>query len=190
MDSNVSITTLSAGDFSDLLKLADALFGHGYLNKSELQSYLHDPLKSGLVARTSGVIAGFLCMQTCDMDEMMSLAQGEQTWFNEQFSNNLPLGVLKTIGVSEPFKNRGIGTALTRKSIEMLGRSSRCIVSICWDQKEDTPFSRVMEKCGMKMISRVAEFWSMDSLNKNYKCHICGSPPCRCDGLIYQCMLG
>ncbi|MBL4755906.1 MAG: hypothetical protein JKY52_20230 [Flavobacteriales bacterium] len=189
MDVSISISALSAGDFSDLLTLADALFGHGYLNKSELQSYLESPNKTGLIARSNDVFVGFLFMQSCDLDAMMSLAQSEQTWFKEQFENNLPIGVLKTIGVRETFKNRGIGTALTLKSIGMLGRTSRYIISICWDQKEDTPFSRVLEKCGMKMISRIAEFWSVDSLNKNYKCHICGSPPCRCDGLIYQCML-
>lgn len=181
-----NITLLSDDDFIVLLNIADKLFGRGYLSKSELQSYIDDNNKTGFVARTNDTITGFQLMLTCDLDEMMSLVLCEQDWFKEQFSNKLPIGVIKTIAVSDEFKNQGIGTALTMKSIEMLRKSSSCMISICWDQKDDTVFSRMLEKCGMKLTRRIAEYWREDSLKRKYKCKSCGLPPCMCNALIYQ----
>ena len=181
-----SMNALSEGDFLDILIITNKLFGEDYVSKFELQNYVDGNNKTGLVTRKNNTITGFQLMLTCGLDEMMSLVLCQRDWFKEQFSNHLPIGIIKTIAVSDEFKNQGIGTALTLKGIEMLEKTSNCIISICWDQKDNTPFSTILEKCGMKLTRGITEYWREDSLNKNYKCKICGPPPCRCDAFIYQ----
>ena len=76
--------------------------------------------KIGFVAKTNDAITGFSLVQICRLNEMMSLVLCEHEWFKEHFSNKYPVGVIKTVSVSDEFKNCGIGTALTNKSIKRL----------------------------------------------------------------------
>ena len=185
MNNSTSINALTETDFPDLLIIADKQFGSGYLTRSELQSYAVNNNKIGFVAKTNDAITGFSLVQICGLNEMMSLVLCEHEWFKEQFSNKYPVGVIKTVSVSDEFKNCGIGTALTNKSIKTLEKASGCLMSICWEQEEDTPFAKILEKFGMTLRRRISEYWKEDSLKKKYQCKHCGSPPCRCNVLVY-----
>jgi len=118
MNNSTSINALTETDFPDLLIIADKRFGSGYLTKRELQSYVVNNNKIGFVAKTNDAITGFSLVQICGLNEMMSLVLCEHEWFKEQFSNKYPVGVIKTVSVSDEFKNCDIGTALTNKSIK------------------------------------------------------------------------
>lgn len=186
MKSVALINTLSEEDLPDILIMADKLIGKGYISKAELQKYIDDSNKTALVARKNDVITGFQLMLTCGMNELLTQVLCEPNWFKEQFSGSFPIGILKTVAVRDEFINQGIGTDLTKRAIKMLERASNCIISICWDQGDHTPILAILEKCGMKLTHRIKEYWREDSLKKSYQCKICGSPPCRCNGLIYQ----
>ncbi|MCD6367319.1 MAG: GNAT family N-acetyltransferase [Bacteroidales bacterium] len=181
-----TINLLTADDFDNLLIIADELFGRGYLNKNELQSYIEDITKTSIVAKINDKIIGFQLMQTSNLDGIMSLVLKEQQWFKEQFSNYSSIGVLKTLAVKDEFKNQGIGTLLTTESIKILRKKSNCILSICWNKNDDTAVSNILGKCGMKQIRKISEFWKEDSLKRNYTCKICGAPPCTCNAIIYK----
>ncbi|RKX17147.1 MAG: hypothetical protein DRP35_11435 [Candidatus Zixiibacteriota bacterium] len=181
-----TINLLTADDFDDLLIIADELFGRSYLSKPELQSYIDDNTKIGIVAKINDKIIGFQLMQTSNLDGIMSFVLKEQQWFKEQFSNYSSIGILKTLAVKNEFKNQGIGTLLTTKSIEILKKKSDCILSICWDKENDASVSNILEKYGMKQIRKISEFWKEDSLERNYTCKICGAPPCTCNAIIYK----
>ncbi|MCJ8292344.1 MAG: GNAT family N-acetyltransferase [Crocinitomicaceae bacterium] len=186
MNNSTSITTLKEADFQDLLIIADNRFGSGYLTMGELQSYVANKTKIGFVAKTNQIISGFSLVQICDLNEIMSLVLCEHEWFKEQFADKYPIGVIKTISVSEEFKNCGIGTALTEKSIKALEKASGALMSICWEHEKGTPFAKILEKFGMTLSRRISDYWKEDSLKKKYQCKYCGSPPCRCSVLVYQ----
>jgi len=186
LNNSTSITVLRETDFPDLLIIADNRFGSSYLTRRELQSYLANNNKIGFVAKTNQTITGFSLIQICDLNEIMSLVLCEHDWFKEQFASKYPIGVIKTLSVSEEFKNCGIGTALTNKSIKTLEKASGCLMSICWEHEKDTPFAKILEKLGMTLRRRISDYWKEDSLKKKYQCNCCGSPPCRCNVLVYQ----
>ena len=181
-----TISLLTNNDIDSLLIIADKLFGCGYLSKNELQRYINNKTKTCIVARKNDKIIGFQLMQIINPAEITSLALKEPQWFKKQFSNCDSIGVLKTLAVKDEFKNQGIGTLLTTESIKILRKKSNCILSICWDKKEDTIVSNILEKCGMTQVRKIPEFWKNDSIERNYSCNICGAPPCTCDAIIYQ----
>jgi ribosomal protein S18 acetylase RimI-like enzyme len=186
LDAHTDITLSATADISGLISIADQLFGQGYLNQKDFQSYIDDDAKTCLVARTNGTISGFQLIQTCSPNQIMEIALSEEDWFTQQFAKKRSIGVLKSIAVSREFKKNGIGTLLTKQSIKLIQKTSKEIISICWEQKGDTPILAILEKCGMRLIHEIDEFWKIDSLIKKYNCQICGPPPCRCRGLIYQ----
>ncbi len=182
-----SIHPLSNSDFKEVLALSDQLLGVGYLDEIQLQKYLDDKYKTGIVSKSpSGEITGFQLVLTCEIEELIQMSVSEHCWFNDYFSNKSPIGVIKTVGVNAECKNQGIGTLLTQKGIEILQKEAKTIISMCWDQKEDTPFARVLEKCDMSLIKTIPAYWEEDSLVKKYSCKICGEPPCLCAALIYE----
>ncbi len=181
-----TINLLTNNDIDNLLIIADNLFGRGYLSKNELQRYIDDKTKTCIVVKINNEIVGFQLMQTIKPEEIASLALKEPQWFKKQFSSCNSIGVLKTIAVKDKFKNQGIGTLLTTESIKILNEKSNCILSICWDKKENTVISSILEKCGMIQVRKIPEFWKNDSIEKNYSCNICGEPPCTCNAIIYQ----
>ena len=181
-----TIKLLAIDDFDDLLIIADELFGRGYLTKAELQNYVDGNTKTGIVTKTRNEIIGFQLVQTTNLSGIKSLALNEQQWFQEQFSGYSSIGVLKTLAVKDDFRNQGIGTLLTTESIKILRKTSDCILSICWDKKDDASISTILKNCGMRQIREINEFWKEDSLKRNYSCKICGKPPCRCNAIVYQ----
>ena len=182
----INVAPLSRTDFKSVLIIANKLFGQAFLNSDELNDCIENKKKSCLVALINGEVAGFIIIQTCGLKELKILALNEQDWFKEQFANDLPIGVIKSIAVDNRFKKQGIGMALTSKSIELFKEKTHSVISICWEQNGDAPFSRLLEKCGLKSIRKISKFWKEDSLNKKYICRICGEPPCNCNAYIYQ----
>lgn len=183
---NINVAPLLKTDFKSVLIIADKLFGDGFLNSAELNDCIMHKGKSCLVARKEGEIVGFIIIQICGFEELMALALDEQSWFKEQFAEDLPIGVIKSIAVNSVFKKQGVGMALTTNGIEFLKDKTHSIISICWEQNGDIPFSRLLEKCGLKSIHKFAGFWSENSLFEKYSCRICGEPPCNCNAYIYQ----
>ena len=116
----------------------------------------------------------------------MNISLNEKEWFLDQFSKQLPVGVIKTIGVSSKFKKRGIGTCLASKGIDFLKKKSTLIISICWEQKEGSPFMLLLEKNRFERIHKLENFWERDSLSKKYNCNNCGTPPCTCDAYVLE----
>lgn len=181
------ISNISPSDFQEVILLSDKLLGVGYLDEIQLQKYLDDSPKIGIVSKSlSGEITGFQLVLTCELDELLQMSVSEHNWFKEYFSIKSPIGVIKTVGVNPEYKNQGIGTLLTSKGIEILQKEATTIISMCWDQKDETPFARVLEKCNMHLIKTIPAYWEEDSLAKKYSCKICGEPPCLCAALIYE----
>ncbi|MBL4653485.1 MAG: GNAT family N-acetyltransferase [Flavobacteriales bacterium] len=180
-----SISRLLETDFEELLIIADAILGKNYITQRELENYIGNPSKICFVARTRGEMSGFQQIQICHYNELMTLALSEKSWFNLQFSHNLPIGVLKTIAISTKFQKQGIGTILTKKSLEVLTKSTNNILSICWVLNGVVPYSRILIGCGLAELRKINSLWKKDSLAKKYDCTCCGKPPCLCNAIIY-----
>jgi len=181
-----TISSLKDNNINEVLIIADKLFGYNYLTKPELQNYINDNDKIGIVSKNDRKITGFQLMQIGKPENIIATMLCEQKWFRKQFSKYKLIGVLKTLAVKEEYHNQGIGTLLTKKSLEILRKKTDLIISVCWDNNGDNSISKILKKFNMKLIRQINEYWKDDSIKKNYSCKICGAPPCRCNALIYQ----
>lgn len=184
--SSTNISRLNKSHFSELISIAKNSLGKGYITLSELRSYLEEDSKVCLVAKTKGKISGFQLMKRCNPSDLNVLANSQKIWFRSRYKNYSSFGVLKTLVVLPENQKQGIGTMLTKKSIEILQESSKKIISICWENDGVAPVLGLLQKFGMKQINRFDLFWAKDSLEKKYRCIICGEPPCKCSAFIYE----
>jgi ribosomal protein S18 acetylase RimI-like enzyme len=181
-----SIESLSPGHFKSVISISDQQFGKGFVDVKMLQTFIDDENKYGLVAKTNQEIAGFILLAKYDSHAFKSAILHEQAWFATQYSHAANLGVIHTIALDPAFANQGLGTLLTKKGIETLSQHADEIISICWDQHEQTSYSKVLEKCGFHLVKNIPDYWFDDSLQKKYVCKLCGKPPCKCQALIYK----
>lgn len=181
---SIHIRRFKLADIPVLIQLSDSLFGENFITEKEFKTYSIDASKIGFVAVFEGEIAGFLLLQICEMESFLEYAVSEKEWFRSHFSESMPVGVYKSIGVAEQFKKKGIGRLLTQKGIESMPSNTKAITAICWEQ-EETPLLPLLEKFDFQFTRKIDHFWTTDSLRKKYSCKICGTPPCKCNAFIY-----
>ncbi len=187
-ENNISacIEPLSPLHFKTILSISDLQFGKEFVDNKMLQAYIDEENKYGFVAKIDQEIAGFILLAKYGSDAFKSTLLHEHDWFASRYSKSTNMGVIHTIAVDASFANHGLGTLLTKKGIEILSKDVNQIISICWDQHEQTSYSKVLEKCGFQFAKAIPNYWFNDSLQKNYNCKLCGEPPCKCQALIYQ----
>lgn len=187
MKSEITLLPLDIHDISEVIGISDELFGKGYMSKSDFLKYIDTRENLSLVARLNGKIVGFQLMQIVHEEGFFELALGNSEWFEGESSRLFPVGVLKSVAVSVDSMRKGVATALTIKSLEVLKEKSKGIISVLWDQNGKMPVAKILERCGMRKVHKIEGFWSQDSRINGYSCRICGAPPCKCDAHIYEC---
>ncbi len=185
MSEHVSIRPFTEADFTDIIAIANKRFGNEYLNLNDLQDYMNNGNKIGVVAISNNEIAGFALAQICNFDEAMAIILCEHDWFQEQFANKQSIGVLKMIAVNHKYSNQGIGTSLTKHRIEILKKSTNSIFAVSWEHKQDIQNTKILQKFGLTLKRKIENYWKEDSLDKGYSCEQCVAPPCKCCALIY-----
>lgn len=183
---STTISRLTQSHCSELISIANSSLGEGYIALTELKSYIEQDSKACLVAKTNGKISGFQLMKTCQLNGFNILAPSQKIWFNSRYKNYSSFGVLKTLVVRPENQKQGIGTMLTRKSLEILQKSPKKIISLCWEKDGVTPVLAVLQRCGMKQVHKFESFWAKDSIAKKYTCIVCGAPPCKCNALVCE----
>ncbi len=180
------IEPLSPLHFKTILSISDLQFGKGFVDNKILQAYIDDENKYGLVAKINQEISGFILFAKYGIDAFKSMILHEQDWFASRYAKSTNVGVIQTIAIDASFANQGLGTFLTQKGIEILSQYVDEIISICWNQHEQTSYSKVLEKCRFQFVKAIPNYWFNDSLQKKYHCKLCGAPPCKCQALIYE----
>jgi len=61
------------------------------------------------------------------------------------------------------------------------------VASTAWKQKESGVINvdGILKQSGLQAHKTIENFWASDSMEKNYTCPSCGSPPCRCSVVLY-----
>jgi ribosomal protein S18 acetylase RimI-like enzyme len=182
----VSISLLTESKINAVIAIADEALGKGFLGSIELRNYIEAENRACYVSETNGSISGFLLTVVCKHHRLQKFALADSFWFRKRFSKLPMVGVVKTIAVSSVNRNQGIGTLLAKKSVEILQERTSNIISLCWEQQNGNPILHILEAHGMKQVRKIEGFWSEDSIINQYDCKACGSPPCKCNALIYQ----
>ena len=180
-----AINSLTENDFAEVLSIANDAFGDDYICKSTLFEYLSNDKGIGLVSRVNGTIVGFSLSRICELHELSSLVLSASEWFDEQFAENTPVGVINSIAVHPNYQKKGVGSGLIEKSVEKLSRVSKNLLSVCWEHNNTVNLASILNRFGFDPIHKIEQYWYNDSILKDYSCKFCGRPPCRCNAVLY-----
>ena len=92
--------------------------------------------------------------------------------------------VLNVIVVDQSQQNRGAASELLNEFFEMYALQFDIIIPL-WNYKGSENLKRWIVKKGGELVETFNEYWREESLEKNYVCLQCGTPPCWCGMDLY-----
>ena len=157
----------------DFLALVDEIFGHGY----HLSKNFSDKNYFCFLALHNTEIVGFCTGKIADAQLLKKLEIKHLASYK--------IGVLDMIGIKKEFRCLKIGTELFKV------RQTK-INELNWDYgiqlnwlKNNSAVPNLAIKHGYELLKTIPRFWSEESMEKNYSCEECGTPPCQCSCAVY-----
>jgi ribosomal protein S18 acetylase RimI-like enzyme len=141
----------------------------------------------GLVSKTNDVVSGFVFASICEtIDDLKPILTSNENWFTEVYQGKFPIALIQTISVSEHHTGLGIGKQLTNAILNQVNRISKTTLSLVWEHQNGTPLAHILSQCGLKLQVKIPNYWYYDSIQNNYDCKYCGTPPCQCTMMVYS----
>lgn len=168
-----------------IITLADESFGKGYFSQQLLDESLFDSNQNIILEIVNDKLLGFTLVQlhTTSSANKLLLPLGK---LQGVYGESVKIGYRKMTSVSETHQGKGISKKLFYAGNQwLMDNGAQVLVSSYWKNSRNKHFSSFMQKEGFEAITEVQEFWKKDSLERQFHCPACGTPPCTCDAIIY-----
>lgn len=167
-----------------VLQIANEQFGEGFMAASELEQYIDSDTHFCHVVLYGATVVGFSLMQVGTLPEIARKMKGEADWFLQYFSTYSRLAYRSLTAVAAAFKGRGIANLLVKEGLAFLSHRAQVVVCDAW-KSSFTHIGKILERNGYQVIKEVPDYWHRESLQQQYQCAVCGTPPCRCTAVFY-----
>jgi len=187
MKNTTEIYPLEASFIKGCIEIGNSQFGNGFVTELELLNTIKSSNRFGLVSKTNDCISGFVLASIYNsFEELNPILISNSNWFKHRFEHKYPIALIQTIGVSEHHIGLGVGKQLTHAILNQVNRLSRTTLSLVWEHQNGTPLAHILDQCGLKMQIKMPNYWYSDSIQNNYECKYCGTPPCHCTMMVYS----
>jgi ribosomal protein S18 acetylase RimI-like enzyme len=187
MKETTSMHLLEVNAIKKCIEIANSQFGNGFITELELLNTIKSDQRFGLVSKTDNVISGFVLASICNtIGDLKPILISNQNWFDTTYEHKFPIALIQTISVSENHTGLGIGKQLINAILNQINRLSKTTLSLVWEHQNGTPLAHILDQCGLKMQLRIDNYWYYDSIQNNYDCKYCGTPPCQCTMMVYS----
>lgn len=174
-------------DIIKILHLACNTLGDGYISDQDLLDHLE---KSYVyVALHQKKIIGFALCRTIPKNGLMTELKNNKYTLPSDLkmaNRNGTIGLLQSIATDPQFQGKGVGRRLVDRCLSALERAgAKQVLSVGW--KTDTiHIGTVLSSCGFAERKTFKAFWKDESLQKQYDCPQCGTPPCECEAVLFS----
>ncbi len=168
-------------DFPQLISIANIELGDDYMQTlyNSISSFLR------IAINEDSKVWGFCYLYM----KKFSIIQ-EELGLPEPFCDPEELvGSLKTVAVLGKVQGSGIGSSLVKDALNHFQSNGiHNVFCTAWNSKHMDHFSRILRQYQFKVLTRINNYWHMDSIQKGYQCPECGNP-CNCSATIYHLSL-
>ncbi len=175
---------LSEKYITEAAQMCDRCVGKNLYTTDYLTSILHEPEHFFyLLFSDKDIPVGYMYFIMMDRAELARISKLD----TEQLDlicdgNDKMIGNLRSIGVEDPYRKKGLSVKLIQFSMDRLAAlGAHVIVGLCWKAGDTVPMRRTMHSCGLQYLTDAHRVWyDIESL----KCPYCGGR-CKCDAEIY-----
>ncbi len=175
---------LSESYITEAAAMCDHCVGKNLYTADYLASILHKPEHFFyLLLSDNEALAGYMYFIMMDREELAGISKLEAVQLDRLCNgNDEKIGNLRSIGVAEPFRGKGLSVELIRFSLSQLASlGANVAVGLCWKHGEEVPMRRTMVSCGFQYLTDAHRVWyDVEDL----ECPYC-SGRCECDAQVY-----
>jgi len=169
---------------ASILKICAEQLGQGFLDPEVLASYLEHPSKFCQVVLLDDEVIGFSLMEISPCAQIAKKMKQAEQWFLDYFSAYDKIGYRSLTAVDKAFEGKGVASFLVKKGLDFLSQKVNVVVCDAW-KSEHTHIGSILERNACEPLYEVPHFWTAESMQQNYQCRACGTPPCTCTAVIY-----
>lgn len=184
---DLKIERLDERHIPAVLDVADEQLGKDYVQYDELVESTKNHASS--IARfvsTGGKVVGFCTGTVVNTEDLPGLLRLSADRMPKVLGYRGAVGLIKSVAVSDAMRGRGVGSALVNAMLgdfETLGTPAVC--AIAWRSDKGLNIGGILTRADFRPILELPEYWREDSLENDYKCPVCGEPPCQCSGVLF-----
>lgn len=165
-------------------KISDYCFGWGYFSSDFYIKYENRIFVT--LVRISDTIIGYAMGIVVEKGQVPEELTKYHTalWDVEV---NYPCYYIKEMAVLPEYQRQGIGNNMLFHQLQLaLTRQYRQVFYFHWNESETSGFSSKLLKTGFMHAKTIHNFWYKDSLEHDFYCPRCISPPCKCSVSVYE----
>lgn len=155
-------------DIQRIVRLADEIFGDGYLEASDINDRY-------IVLNVEGTLAGFVNTDIWDEEDATGNAAG--------FS----LGLIETVAIRPNYRGFGLGNVLISSAASTLIAEGVNLIecyATTWSDSGICFVKRALENNGFEVGQHYKRMWENDV--QGFICRACKKAPCLCDATLYR----
>ncbi len=181
----IQIIELRKKDIKSVLQIADMEFGKGYFDKNTL---LNPNVFTHVVLLNNNDVIGFACGIVQNIKNIKTLFTNYPPFVVNLILKYKNIGITKSLAIRNSLKHNHIGTALfAKRHVTFKNKGAEIIIMPGWQKPNGiTSIDGIARRFGFTNMGVVKNFFYKDSLQRNYKCPVCGNPPCKCNVIVYK----
>lgn len=184
---NINYRNIDLSDIDPVLEFTDKWIGKGYFKKDELRTLLLMGVKDNLNASFMALdgdkivavritLAPYQWTDLPDIHPYLTTHMWRVTYKRA--------GYFKSLFVDQEYQKKGIGTELTKRSMEVLMKMG-CMAIVChsWLESPSDSSRKYLRRLKFESVAKHRNFWFL----KDYECIKCSPSACSCtaEEMIY-----
>lgn len=189
MHTQFKIEQLTMEAIPFVLPICNKKLGAGFVSETVLIDFINNLNCQALMAidNLSSKIVGIsisLFLTQKELKQFMHPSQYIQ--LDQSIITAKNVGILKLIAIQKNYQKKGLGTKFIKNSFDFfLKNNIQTICAFAWKSKTGINMKTIFDHHQLKIIDRIPNFWSEDSILQKYDCPECGKPPCKCTAVIF-----
>lgn len=183
------IIQLELKDIPQIIPICNEELGKGFITEKSAIYYINNPFCQSLAAvnpLNNEIIGTSICLFFSQKEFKAFLHPSQYIHLPNSFTQCEKIGVLKLIAIQKEFQKKGLGSEFINASFKFFQENNiQTICAFAWESKTGINMKTIFDRNHLSTMNRIDNFWTKDSLEKQYDCPECGSPPCKCTAVIF-----
>lgn len=145
-----------------------------------------DSIETDGLAPVEGEVIGFCIYQIYGHNLLDNYLNIDYHEYPRVIKQSDEVGIPRSVAVSDSHQGHGIGQLIVSQVVSILEHQitgALCVVG--WESPDGVRLHSVLRENGFKPADKHDDYWYSESKAEGYDCGACGSPPCRCNAVIY-----
>jgi GNAT superfamily N-acetyltransferase len=184
MKDNIEFIQFHPDRIDEINYISQISFGEGFHNNTLLIKPSNE-IHASLIQYKAQIIGYAIGIKIYSIFPTASITKYQNVIID--YDCHLPVYLIKEVAVLPNFQKKGLGSALLENQMqEAISNRCRSVFYFLWKEGGNAYFKNKLTGTGFELKEELANFWYKESLEQQYSCPVCGTPPCKCHALVYE----